>query len=59
MTASKWELPMAPLKDSNLASTKELESPWEQLREKSRAGLKVARKAYCSVVNLEIHSVPQ
>jgi hypothetical protein len=59
MTASKWELPMAPLKDSNLALTKELESPWEQLREKSRAGPKVPVKAYCSVVNWAIHSVLQ
>jgi hypothetical protein len=48
MTASKWELSMAPLTDSNWASTKELESPWEQLREKSRAGPKVPGKAYCS-----------
>jgi hypothetical protein len=35
--------------DSNLASTKELESLWEQLREKLRAGPKVPGKAYCFV----------
>jgi hypothetical protein len=33
MTASKWELPMVSLMDPNLALTKELESPLEQLRE--------------------------
>jgi hypothetical protein len=59
MTASNWELPMARLKDWNLASTKELERPWEQLREKSRAGRKVPGKAYCSAIHWAIHSVLQ
>jgi hypothetical protein len=45
--------------DSNLASTKELESPWEQLRENLGAGPKVLGEVYCSVENLAIHLVFQ
>jgi hypothetical protein len=59
MTASKWELPMPPLTDLNLASTKELESQWEQLREKLTAGSKVPEKASCSVEQWAIHSALQ
>jgi hypothetical protein len=46
---------MATQTESDLASTKELESPWEQPREKSRAEPKVSEKAYCSAAHWAIH----